>query len=93
MASPGASPTLEIHLGDNLEVLSRFEDGAFDLIYIDPPFNTGRAQTRTRLRTIRDEQGDRTGFQGKRYRTVRISGPPPSNDNPSTTSWPSSSPG
>ena len=72
MASPGASPKLEIHLGDNLEVLSRFEDGAFDLIYIDPPFNTGRAQTRTRLRTIRDEQGDRTGFQGRRYRTVHL---------------------
>ncbi len=63
---------LEIHLGDNLEVLSRFEDGSFDLIYIDPPFNTGKAQARTRLRTIRDDEGDRTGFQGKRYRTVRL---------------------
>ena len=72
MASRGASPKLEIHLGDNLEVLSGFEDGAFDLIYIDPPFNTGKAQTRTRLRTIRDDKGDRTGFQGRRYRTVRL---------------------
>ncbi len=63
---------LEIHLGDNLEALSRFEDGSFDLIYIDPPFNTGKAQARTRLRTIRDDEGDRTGFQGKRYRTVRL---------------------
>ncbi|MCY4317705.1 MAG: site-specific DNA-methyltransferase, partial [Alphaproteobacteria bacterium] len=63
---------LEIHLGDNLEVLRRFEDGGFDLIYIDPPFNTGRAQARTRLRTIRDEAGHRTGFQGKRYRTVQL---------------------
>lgn len=63
---------LEIHLGDNLEVLPRFEDGTFDLIYIDPPFNTGRAQTRSRLRTIRDDKGDRTGFQGKRYRTIHL---------------------
>ena len=63
---------LEIHLGDNLEVLSRFEDGSFDLIYIDPPFNTGRTQARTRSRTIRDDGGDRTGFQGRRYRTVRL---------------------
>jgi len=72
MAAPAASPKLEIHLGDNLEALSRFGDESFDLIYIDPPFNTGRAQTRARLRTIRDEQGDRTGFQGRRYRTVRL---------------------
>ncbi len=72
MAAPAASPKLEIHLGDNLEALSRFRDESFDLIYIDPPFNTGRAQTRTRLRTIRDEQGDRTGFQGRRYRTIRL---------------------
>ena len=71
-ASQNPSPKLEIHLGDNLEVLPRFEDGAFDLIYIDPPFNTGRAQARTRLRTIRDDEGDRTGFQGRRYRTVRL---------------------
>ncbi len=64
---------LEIHLGDNLEVLPRFPDGAFELIYIDPPFNTGRVQSRPRLRTVRDDdRGDRTGFRGKRYRTVRL---------------------
>jgi len=63
---------LEIHLGDNLEVLRGFDAGSFDLIYIDPPFNTGRAQTRTQLRTERDVNGDRTGFKGERYRTVRL---------------------
>jgi len=42
-----------------------------NLIYIDPPFNTGRTQTKTRLKTTRDSQGDRTGFQGLRYRTER----------------------
>jgi site-specific DNA-methyltransferase (adenine-specific) len=41
-----------------------------DLIYIDPPFNTGKVQSRTRLRTERDPDGDRTGFQGARYRTT-----------------------
>lgn len=60
---------LEIHFGDCLDVTPKFESGAFDLIYIDPPFNTGKAQSRKRLKTTRDEQGDRTGFQGKRYRT------------------------
>ena len=43
--------------------------GSVALVYADPPFNTGRAQARTRLRTVRDPAGDRTGFQGRRYRT------------------------
>jgi site-specific DNA-methyltransferase (adenine-specific) len=60
---------LEIHFGDNLEVLARLPSEAFDLVYIDPPFNTGKVQARKRLRTVRDEAGDRTGFKGERYRT------------------------
>jgi len=63
---------LTICFGDNLPVLQSLPAGTVDLIYIDPPFNTGTVQSRTRLATIRDEQGDRTGFQGKRYRTVRL---------------------
>lgn len=63
---------IEVHFGDNLEVLPRLADGSFHLIYIDPPFNTGRVQARVRLRTVRDEGGDRVGFQGRRYRTVRL---------------------
>ena len=57
----------QILLGENLEILPRFDDGSFQLIYIDPPFNTGREQTRRTLRTLPDEQGDRIGFQGRRY--------------------------
>jgi len=60
---------LEIHFGDNLEVLGKLPAATFDLVYIDPPFNTGKVQARTRLRTVRDEEGDRTGFSGQRYRT------------------------
>lgn len=64
---------LDVHLGDNLEVLRSFADSTFDLIYVDPPFNTGRSQSRTRLRTVRDEEGgDRTGFGGRRYRTTEL---------------------
>lgn len=48
------------------------ESERFDLIYIDPPFNTGRKQTRTRQRNVRDPEGDRKGFQGNRYRTTTI---------------------
>ncbi|HMH47512.1 MAG TPA: site-specific DNA-methyltransferase [Solirubrobacteraceae bacterium] len=59
----------QILLGENLHLLPSFADGAFQLIYIDPPFNTGRAQVRRTLQVVGDEQGERTGFQGRRYRT------------------------
>jgi len=59
----------EVILGDNLEVLPGFADGSFQMIYIDPPFNTGEKQTRRSLSTFADEQGERTGFGGRRYRT------------------------
>ncbi|MCA9310222.1 MAG: site-specific DNA-methyltransferase [Phycisphaerales bacterium] len=59
--------------GDNLEVLPSLRDGGFELVYIDPPFNTGRTQRQVRLRTVRDAAGDRTGFGGARYRTERVS--------------------
>ena len=58
--------------GDNLDVLPRLPDGAFDVIYIDPPFNTGREQRRRSLRVVADEDGDRTGFAGRRYRTQEV---------------------
>ena len=58
--------------GDNLPLLRALEPASCRLIYIDPPFNTGKRQTRTRLKTVRDEQGDRTGFGGKRYRTESL---------------------
>lgn len=60
---------IDIHFGDCLTVTSQFESSSFDLIYLDPPFNTGRLQKRKRLKTTRDDNGDRTGYQGKRYRT------------------------
>jgi site-specific DNA-methyltransferase (adenine-specific) len=62
-----------IVLADNLAVLAETPDDSVDLIYVDPPFNTGQRQTLERLRTIHDEsQGDRAGFQGRRYRTVKL---------------------
>ena len=57
---------------DNLSYLGRAPREAFSLVYIDPPFNTGRRQARTQIRTVADKNGDRTGFQGKRYRTERL---------------------
>lgn len=63
---------LQIHFGDNLSVIRGFPSASFDLIYIDPPFNTGKTQARTQIRTTRDEGGDRTGFKGQKYRTVKL---------------------
>jgi site-specific DNA-methyltransferase (adenine-specific) len=65
--------TRRLILGDNLDVLRKLPDASVDLIYIDPPFNTGKAQKRRRLKTVRDDaNGDRTGFKGYRYRTVEL---------------------
>jgi site-specific DNA-methyltransferase (adenine-specific) len=58
-----------IILGDNLAVLPGLQGEAFQLIYIDPPFNTGREQTRKTIQTAPDTNGDRTGFVGRRYKT------------------------
>ena len=58
--------------GDNLAALRGMEAGSAALIYIDPPFNTGRRQTRVRMKTVRDEAGDRVGFGGRRYRTELV---------------------
>jgi site-specific DNA-methyltransferase (adenine-specific) len=53
--------------GDNARALVRLPTGFFDLVYMDPPFNTGRAQARQTLSVTADERGDRVGFGGRRY--------------------------
>lgn len=65
--------TARVVHGDNMDVLRGMPDESFDLIYIDPPFNTGKPQARTRIKTVRDDAGDRTGFAGHRYRTEVVS--------------------
>jgi site-specific DNA-methyltransferase (adenine-specific) len=55
--------------GDNLDLLPSFADGTFQLVYADPPFNTGRVQERLTLSATADADGDRVGFGGRRYRT------------------------
>ncbi|MFA9400566.1 MAG: site-specific DNA-methyltransferase [Acidobacteriota bacterium] len=59
----------QILLGENLDLLAGMPDGAFRLIYADPPFNTGRSQEKRSVATVADGEGDRTGFGGRRYRT------------------------
>ncbi|MFC5789776.1 site-specific DNA-methyltransferase [Agromyces tardus] len=77
-------PDRVIH-ADNLDVLRTFPDGRFTLVYLDPPFNTGRPQSRQATRHVRQPVTDAaadaasapgsagaiTGFQGKRYERIR----------------------
>ncbi|HEX2377947.1 MAG TPA: site-specific DNA-methyltransferase [Gaiellales bacterium] len=55
--------------GDNLPIMQGLPAGAFRMVYADPPFNTGKAQTRSTMRMTPAADGDRTGFAGRRYRT------------------------
>jgi site-specific DNA-methyltransferase (adenine-specific) len=55
--------------GDNAVVLEHLPADTFDLIYVDPPFNTGRAQARSTVSTVADPDAGRVGFGGRRYRS------------------------
>jgi DNA modification methylase len=57
---------------DNGPAMASLPEAAFDLIYMDPPFNTGRAQARHTLSVVADEGGDRTGFGGRRYSSTLL---------------------
>ncbi len=62
----------KIYFGENLEALKQIEDNSIDLIYIDPPFNTGKKQARRQISVSQNENGDRVGFGGNRYQTTVI---------------------
>lgn len=57
--------------GNNLDILQKLPDAQFPLIYIDPPFNTGKVQSRQSLTTRQAADGSRIGFGGRSYETVR----------------------
>jgi len=57
--------------GDNLALTALLPDAAFRLIYLDPPFNTGRVQRRQSISTTRAADGARLGFGGNSYETVK----------------------
>jgi len=60
-----------LYQGDNLAILQSIPKESIDLIYIDPPFNTGRSQQRFKETTRRSDMGDRIGFRGQRYETLK----------------------
>jgi site-specific DNA-methyltransferase (adenine-specific) len=60
-----------LYFGDNLGILKTLASESIQLIYIDPPFNTGRTQTRGTTTTTRNEDSNRVGFKGQRYDIVK----------------------
>lgn len=74
MGAPGVwrpdGPDLVVE-ADNADFLPSLPDGAFTMVYIDPPFNTGRAQRRQSMTMVRSDGGDRVGFGGQRYETIK----------------------
>ena len=57
--------------GDNLEFIRTLPANSFRLIYIDPPFNTGKIQTRQTMKNVRSATGTRVGFKGQTYETIK----------------------
>ena len=63
-------PDLLVH-ADNLAALRALPDASMQLVYLDPPFNTGRTQHRRVTRSVRDPDGTHFGFTGTSYtRTI-----------------------
>ena len=60
---------LKVVHGDNLDFLKQLPGGIVDLIYIDPPFNTGKIQRRQQIKAVQSPTASRVGFQGRTYRT------------------------
>ena len=61
-----------IVLGECLDVLKELPDGSIDLCYVDPPFGTGKKQTKTTLRTVQNDKGSRNGFGDRRYDEIKL---------------------
>lgn len=57
--------------GDNLAFTRTLPDASFQLVYLDPPFNTGKTQSRQNVKAVRSESGTRVGFNGQSYETVK----------------------
>ncbi|HTL42285.1 MAG TPA: DNA methyltransferase, partial [Pseudolysinimonas sp.] len=72
-APAATAPAAAIVLGDNLSVTATLPDASVRLIYLDPPFNTGRTQRLQQISTTRtpDGTGSRVGFKGRSYETVK----------------------
>ena len=58
-------PQIVVFQEDNLKILKSLPSESVDLIYIDPPFNTGRPQIRKRFHT--DREGNKVSEESYGY--------------------------
>ncbi len=66
-----ASDVKVIH-GDSITELPKIRDKV-GLVYIDPPFNTGKQMSYTKTKATQDDNGDRKGYLGRSYKTEVVS--------------------
>ncbi|NQX11780.1 site-specific DNA-methyltransferase [Microbacteriaceae bacterium VKM Ac-2855] len=64
------APSRVLH-ADNLAVLPSLPDESFAVVYLDPPFNTGRVQTRRTTTSVRSATGTVAGFKGRSYERIK----------------------
>ena len=57
--------------GEALAVLRALPPESTGLVYVDPPFNTGRIRAGVRSRVTADAAASRAGFAGRRYATTQ----------------------
>ena len=75
-----ANGVRKIIQGENLAARASLPDAFAAVIYVDPPFNTGKVQKRDRIKVTRaeggegGEGGDRGGFGGRRYDVEQVEG-------------------
>lgn len=64
-----------VYEGDNLAVLKTLRKDSVRLIYIDPPFNTGKQQRYNKIKTTRTDgvDGGARGYGGRRYNRQTLS--------------------
>ena len=64
-------------IGDNLASLQALPDSSIGLVYMDPPFNTGKTRVHRRIKTTKDAEADgagaRQGFAGAIYAVEELS--------------------
>ena len=63
-------PSLKIYFENNLKILKSMRSNSVNLIYVDPPFNTGKIRSHSIMKNVQNDEGNRIGFQGKKYSTI-----------------------
>ena len=73
MASKTKKSVTILH-GDAVDELPKIKKSSVQLIYIDPPFNTGKEMSYSKIKTTRSKNGEgHAGYQGNKYQREAVS--------------------